>query len=360
MHSVWVSIVIWVGIGAAQDFASLAARASAAREAGDAGEAAALYRQAVGVKPDWAEGWWYLGMAAYDADAYPACREAFAKFLELQPGSAPASAILGLCEFQTGAYGEALRHLAAARATPGALPPEVEQVARFHHGLLLTQAGRFEEATRVLRPLIGKDGGSAALTEAIGLDALQVALLPKEIPEALRPAVAVAGAAAAVWVSGDAAKTAAAFSGLIGRFSSAPGVHAFYATYLLGEARTEDAVRELQAELAIDGHNTRARAMLALVLDRLGRAREALPLAEQAAKEAPELARAQYALGRALLDTGSTTAAIPHLEAAERADPDQLEHHTALARAYSKAGRYDDSRRERRTSIEMARNPDAR
>ena len=70
--------------------------------------------------------------------------------------------------------------------------------------------------------------------------------------------------------------------------------------------------------------------------------------------------RAQYAYGLLLLDTGETAKAIPLLEAAERADAGQLEFHTAIARAYSKAGRYEDARRERRASIDLARSTDAR
>jgi tetratricopeptide (TPR) repeat protein len=360
MSFVWLLGLVCVALSAADDFDSLAARATAAREGGNATEAAALYRQALRLKPAWAEGWWYLGMAAYDADAYPACREAFGKFLELEPKSAPAGALLGLCEYETGAYRDALGHLSVARAAASGLPPEVEQVARFHHGLLLTAAGRFDEATRVLKPLIPKATGNAALIAAIGLDALQLPLLPKDVPEALRPAVGAAGETASLWVSGDGVKTAAAFRDLLTRFASAPGVHAFYATYLLAEARPQDAVRELHSEIDLNPRNARARALLALVLERLGKFSEALPLAAKAAAEAPDLPRAQYAYGLLLLDTGETAQAIPLLEHAERADPGQLEFHTAIARAYSKAGRYEDARRERRASIDLARSPDAR
>jgi len=360
MRSVWLLGIVCVVLSAADDFDSLAARATAAREAGNAQEAVNFYRQALQLKPGWAEGWWYLGMAAYDDDAYPACREAFGKFLELEPKSAPAGALLGLCEYETGAYREALGHLTAARTSVGGLPPEVEQVARFHHGLLLTAAGRFDEATRELRPLIPKAPGNPVLLTAVGLDALQLPLLPKDVPASLAPAAAAAGETAALWVSGDAAKTTAAFQDLLARFNSAPGVHAFYATYLLGEAKPQDAVRELRTEIGLNPRNARARALLALVLERLGDVSEALPLAAKAAADAPDLPRAQYAYGLTLLDTGETARAIPLLEAAGRAEPGQLEYHTAIARAYSKAGRYEDARRERRASIELARNPDAR
>ncbi len=360
MRSVWLLGTVCVVLSAADDFGSLAARATAAREAGRAEEAARFYQQALQLKPAWAEGWWYLGMAAYDGDAYPACRMAFGKFLALEPKSAPAAALLGLCEYETGAYREALNHLTSARTSAGGLPPEVEQVARFHHGLLLTAAGHFDEATRELRPLIPKASGNPALLTAVGLDALQLPLLPKDVPAALAPAVTAAGETAALWVSGDSEKTSAAFQDLLARFSSVSGVHAFYATYLLGEAKPQDAVRELRTELDRNPANARARALLALVLEKLGNVAEALPLAARAVADAPTLPRAQYAYGLTLLDTGETAKAIPLLESAERAEPGQLEYHTAIARAYSKAGRYDDARRERRASIDLARNPDAR
>jgi len=39
------------------DFSTLSARAEAARDAGRLDEAAPLYRKALGVRPDWKEGW---------------------------------------------------------------------------------------------------------------------------------------------------------------------------------------------------------------------------------------------------------------------------------------------------------------
>jgi tetratricopeptide (TPR) repeat protein len=360
MRSVLLLGVVCGVLWSADDFDSLAARGKAARESGNAAESASLYRQALRLKPEWAEGWWYLGMAAYDADAYPVCREAFGRFLVLQPKSTPAAALLGLCEYETGAYRDALGHLSEARAAAGGLPPEVEQVARFHHGMLLTAAGRFDEAGRVLRPLLAKAPGNAELVTSIGLDALQLPMLPKEVPAAMGPAVTAAGETAALWVSGDAVRTAAAFDDLLARFAKTPGVHAFYATYLLAEQRPQEAVRELRAELNLAPGNARARALLALVLEKLGNFAEALPAAARAAADAPDLPRAQYAYGLVLLDTGEIAKAIPLLEAAERADPGQLEFHTAIARAYSKAGRYEDARRERRVSLDLARSPDVR
>jgi Flp pilus assembly protein TadD len=52
--------------------------------------------------------------------------------------------------------------------------------------------------------------------------------------------------------------------------------------------------------------------------------------------------------------------AAAHLEIAERLDPSNFEYHVALAHAYSRSGRTDDARRERKISIQLARESDPR
>src|SRR6266851_8548277 len=53
-----------------QNFDTIAAAASAARDADKIDEAIGLYRQAIGLHPQWAEGWWFLGTLYYDHDKY--------------------------------------------------------------------------------------------------------------------------------------------------------------------------------------------------------------------------------------------------------------------------------------------------
>src|SRR5689334_673873 len=61
----------------AQDFDTLAAQASAAREADKVNEAIGLYRQALAIRPSWAEGWWFLGTLYYDLNDFGAAGPAF-------------------------------------------------------------------------------------------------------------------------------------------------------------------------------------------------------------------------------------------------------------------------------------------
>ena len=86
------------GQQASPQFDELAGRAAAARDGGNLSLAIDLYGQAEKVKPDWAEGWFYLGMLQYSANAYPAAIDAFNHLLALQPGMPPGMALRGLCE----------------------------------------------------------------------------------------------------------------------------------------------------------------------------------------------------------------------------------------------------------------------
>src|SRR5262245_34247721 len=95
---------------AAANFDALAKRADEAREANRLEEASALYLQALRLKPSWKEGWWYVGAMFYERDRYAEAREAFLKFVAVDPKFGPALAMLGLCEFQLRQYEPALIH----------------------------------------------------------------------------------------------------------------------------------------------------------------------------------------------------------------------------------------------------------
>ena len=60
--------------------------------------------------------------------------------------------------------------------------------------------------------------------------------------------------------------------------------------------------------------------------------------------------------GRSLTETGDTHGAIEHLEKTAQIQPENLEVHLALAKAYSKSGRKEDARRERLLCLEMTKN----
>ncbi len=348
-----------ISVASAATFEELSAQAAAAREANEIAKAIDLYQKAVELKPDWAEGWWFIGSLAYDSDQYQVGRQAFSTFVKLQDKNAPGWGFLGLCEFETGDYAAALEHMRQGLAI-GGLEPSAEQVVRFHEALTLTRLGLFDQASPRYMPFVRRGVQNPALIEGIGLTALRRRLLPKEVPEADRPLIDAAGQTVYRWMAGDTAATGPAFRSLVETFPAAPGVHYLYATYLLSFRPAEEAVAELKRELEINPHSPDARATVALLMVRAGASTAALPLARQAAHDGATCPMAQYTYGVILAGSGDLNEAIEHLEAAERLDPANVEFHMGLAGAYSRAGRHDDARRERRTSIALAKENDSR
>src|ERR1700683_1659304 len=109
----WVCLLACCSIGRAATFEELARQAAAARESDQVPQAIDLYQQALQLKSDWSEGWFYLGTLYYDSDRYADAQPAFAEFVKL--ADKPAGwAFLGLCEFETGAYTLAHDHLQKA------------------------------------------------------------------------------------------------------------------------------------------------------------------------------------------------------------------------------------------------------
>ena len=80
----------------------LTSQATEAREANRTLEAIQLYSQAIKLRPNWEEGWWFLGTLHYEQDRYRECRDAFRRFTALNKKSGPAFVMLGLCEFYVG------------------------------------------------------------------------------------------------------------------------------------------------------------------------------------------------------------------------------------------------------------------
>jgi tetratricopeptide (TPR) repeat protein len=312
-----------------------------------------LYQQALQLKPEWPEGWFYLGTLFYDSDRYAEAQPAFAQFVKL--GNKPSGwAFLGLCEFETGGYEQAREHL--QKALDGGLAPEIEKVVRFDQALLLTRLGLFDQALRWYRSLVLRGTHDPTLLTGLGLNSLEMPLLPKETPPDRQAFVAAVGQTAFVSMSGDNAKTDTAFQDLLKAYPAAPGVHNLYATYLL-TANPDAAPPELRRELEVNPQCATARAMLALSLLQEGQAADALSYARKAAEDLPTSPVAQYAYGLALTDPRQAAA---HLEIAARLDPSNFAYHVALAHAYSQSGRHEEARRERKIAIELAKKSDSR
>lgn len=340
-------------------FAELSSRAEAARQSGDIPGAIRLYQQSVQLNPQWSLGWWYLGVLQYGASAYAPAAEALTHYLALNPQAGPALALRGDCEFQQGQYPEALHDLQQALAFGSANDPRNEGILHYREALLLTRLGRFEEAlaqyTALIRHGVLSDPAvSQNVISGLGLAGLHRPLLPGDIDPAQQPLITATGQAAAAVMGGDFASGHAQFGDLFSRFPSTPWLHYLYG-YLLFQTDPAEAIAQFQQELQVSPSNAVVHAMLAWALGMQGDFAAALPAARAAVSEDASLPMAQLVLGRDLLETGKITDGLPYLLAALKMDPQNLEVHLALVRAYSELGRKDDARRERLLCLTLAK-----
>ena len=336
----------------ASTFEQLKTDADAARQAGDVSRASDLYAQALRVNPSWPDGWWYLGQLRYSADDYAQAKDAFTHYLSLVPDAAPATALRGLCEFELGQYEPSLVDVQRALSLGAADDSRNTQILRYHEGQLLTKLGRFEEALTAYGYFARLHLSNDELLVAVGLATLRIPQFPKAADPAQRDMIALAGNATFLLLSGDQQAAAQAFQTFFQRYPAAANVHYTWG-YLLYPTDQDAAVLEFRRELAVDPANAVDHTMLAWALLMESSPAEALPEAKKAAEEAPTLPMAQLSLGRALLETGDIQSATHILESALALDPQNLEIHIALARAYSESGREDDARRERLACLQL-------
>lgn len=342
-----------VTVASAATFDELAAQAAAARRANHIPEALGFYRQAVQIQGSWEEGWWFLGTLSYASYQYTDCENAFDEFVNLDDKRALAWSLLGLCEFENGKYDPASEHLRHGLLAAKDLPPEVEAGVRFHYGLVLSQAGYFEQGKRQLERYARGGAHEPMLITGLGLNALRLPMLPKDVPSDRLDAVLKAGAATRAWILGQMDDAGAGFEELVAKYPELPGVHYLYGTFL-SAIRPEQAMAEFRRELQANPNDAEANAMVALLLVHANDFESALPFAKKAAVQKASSPLVEFAYGEVLNGLGEMRPAIARLEAAIHLDSAMLEFHMALATAYSKAGRNDEARRERRLSLDIA------
>jgi len=334
-------------------FSDLAARANAARDANQLTEARSLYRRALALDPRWAEGWWSLGTIAYDANSYADAARSFAKLVSLQPDSGSAHVMLGLCEFELGQDDAALASLQQGQRLGVSSEEQLRPVVLYHEGILLQRKGRFESAEEVLGQLCRQSPYPPEVQLAIGAIALRNS--SRQLPADGTPDNQVmrqVGDAACLGIQRQYQVSGEQFDAILKARPDYPGIHSAYGKMLLNANDTDGAVKQFQAELALNPNDANSLLRIASAKYRIDSA-GGLPYAEKAVKLDPNLPLGHYLLGLLLLDTDNYTSAVPELEIAQKAFPDQPKVYFALASAYSRAGRTADAARARQKVVEL-------
>jgi tetratricopeptide (TPR) repeat protein len=335
-------------------FDDLATRAAAARDQQNLPLAIQLYSQAEQLKPDWQEGWWYLGILQYSSNQYPGAIDAFTHLLQLVPTAVPAMALRGLCEFETASYEDSLRDLEQAVAHGALNEPRNEQIIRYHLALLLAHTGRFQEALDQYHFFAEHLVDVPDLKIGIGLAGMRVSSFPNDVTAQDRELYQAAGNAGYVFLSGDNEQADDLFATLFVHYPSKPNLHYFYG-FLLFPHDPALAIDQFHSELAVNPANETANALLALTLVIAGRFSEALAPAQRSYANAPDMEMAQLALGRALAETGDMKRGEELLNQVIQRDPNNLEAHLGLVSIYSQSGNREEAARERKVCRDLAK-----
>lgn len=330
--------------GAGSDFHALAEKAEEARGADRLDEAVSLYRQALAVRPGWAEGWWALGTVLYDHPDYAGAAAAFKRLARLKPKSGDAFAMLGFSEAKLGRNADALRHIRQARSLGADGNAGLRNSLRYNEGVLLVESGAYEQAQETLDALCREGLAEPELILSLGSAVLGIP--PSKVAAGdleTRKMIREAG-----WAEHFAARTdqlpeaLREYKRLATDFSKARNVQFAYGRMLLANHYDEEAVEAFRREIENTPSHVLARLGIAGI-ERATAPPAGLPYAEQAVRLAPGLAEAHYLYGVLLFETGNTPVSIRELETAQRAGLREAKVYFALARAYRAAGREKDA-----------------
>ena len=337
---------------AAEPFEAASRRARAAREAGRNDEAIAAYREAIGLRPDWDEGLWYLGVLQYETGKCVEADSAFERFLGLKPQAGPGWAIRGVCAFDRGDFPDAIEWLHKGIGLGLGGNAELQRVALSRVAQALVKTGQFELAIGPLTQLSQLSPAPPGLVETTGLALLRLDMLPSEIPEGRRDLAQKLGRAGVAHLGQRGEEAARLYAEVASEYPDTPAVHYAYGVFLL-RSGSDKGLSELRRAAELRPDDAMAHLQIAFELLVRGEFAEARDAALKAVLLAPGLFAAHNALGRALVETGDIAGGIRELEAAVRLAPDSAETHFTLARAYAKAGRDEDAARERAAFAEL-------
>jgi tetratricopeptide (TPR) repeat protein len=334
-------------------FEDLARKAEAVLDQ-DPAQAATLFKQALDLKPSWAEGWFYFGGSLYRLDKYAEARDAFHKGLDLEPKNGMAWGFLGLAEYELGHFDMARSAIEKGERFGLGANVGFETAVRQRGAMILIRSSLFDQALAQLEPLAKKEVSSPSIVEAAGLCALAIAADPSTLTEGRRRVVAMAGKAMWAATRQQPKDAKAGFDELLATYPNEPAVHYAFALYLM-DIDQHSALEEFRKELARNPAHWPALLASAFLETRQGAPDLAMELAERARTLAPTsyswLCDAE--VGRALLAKDQPEKAVPYLERAVKSQPESAQTHFYLEQAYRRVGRKNDAQKERAEFIRL-------
>jgi len=323
------------GQDAVQDFDTLSRQASAARAAGNSDDAIRLYEGALRIRPDWPEGWWYLGTLYADAGRFTEAIPEFRRLTDANPKLGPGWASLGLAEFELKDYQNSLTHLRQAQELGFAEVPYVEKPAAYHLALLLNLNGEFEDAFGLLSSEFGKEALVQQTRIALAMSLLRIPLLPDQLDPGKDALIGDAAEAAELLVTSNFEQAFQTFQQMLKDYPNTPFLHYAYGSALDFSSRYDEAEKQLREETRVTPYSALPYMRMAAIALKTHRPADALPLAERAVELAPQSSTALRILAKTLTELGKTESSAQKTAAAEKLEPEKPDVESKVAAAYA-------------------------
>lgn len=334
-------------------------QAETARKENRIDDAISLYKKGIAIKPAWEEGWWSLGTLHYGRGEFSEARDAFRRLVAIQPNVGAPLAMLGLSEFETKQYDQALSHLRHAADVHAGQEQGIADEANFHLALLLTRYEQYEAAMKILAQFAQRNLNDPRFIEAMGLAALRKPLLPSESVPTDRQLIMDVGR---VMYDASALRTTEAgaeFKILVDKYPETPNIHYLYGSFLMF-ADSNSGLAEMKRELEISPAHVPAMVTIANEYIQRKDFQSALPYAQKATELEPQSFPAHVVLGRIFAEGGlDAERGVHELEMARKLAPTSPQVRIALATAYAKVGRKEDAARERQEFLKLRKDVDA-
>ncbi len=296
---------------------------------------------------------WDSAMRDYAAGRYPQTIAALKFWLQENPNSGTGWAVLGLSEFASHDYQNALIHLGRGQQLGLRADSENVQLAKYDLAVLLNNAGEFTAAEQLLMSIAAPGERVAQIKFALGMSLLRLRALPDQIAAPQQSLVAAAGEVAALLKDSKYDLAFLRLDDLLKKYPHAAFLHYAYGTALSALSQFDEAEKQFRAEAQISPVSELPYIGIASLQLKARLPVEALKSAKRAAELAPRNTTAHYLLGRAYLETGNADSAISELEIARGMTPGSPEVHFNLAKAYAKAGQPAKAASERATFAEL-------
>lgn len=311
--------------------------------------------------PDADQQLWSHAMTEYAAGEYPLAISDLKAWLATAPESGTGWALLGLSEFATKDYDNALIHLDRGSQLGLSASSESLALGKYTFGILLTHAGRFDQAANILSSATDASGPMAQKVNfALGLVLLRRAEFPDAVSPSDKALVTDAGTIESLLLQSQYDKAFPQLKLLIQQHPNTPFIHYAYGTALIALSQFDQANEQMLAELQISPKSELPCVRLASIALRQHDSAATVAWAQKALLIDPNSVDAHYLLGRGSLESGDPTSAIRELEIAAKLSPASPEIHFNLARAYARAKMPGKAQQERDVFNELKKSEESR